>query len=99
MSKAKLPDTITRKAERQRRQAEQERREKRKSRWMLVTVILLMVGGLLADVLFIGWQKHQRRLRHNNQHERLTNHPADSNPPRLEAPALFVATNFPTKIP
>lgn len=87
------------KTERLRRQAEQEHREKRKSRWMLIGIILLMVGGLLADVLFIGWQKHQRRLRHANQHERLTNHPAGSNRARLEAPAVFRATNLPSKSP
>ncbi|WCJ61284.1 hypothetical protein NXS98_04120 [Fontisphaera persica] len=66
MSKAKAPEVAARKAAR-------ERIERRKSVWMIVGIALLMVGAVVADMFFIGWQRHQRHLRHQRSESR-TNH-------------------------
>jgi uncharacterized membrane protein YidH (DUF202 family) len=93
MSKAKSPDTITRKAERQRRQAEKERREGRKFRWMLLGVVLLMIGGIVADICFIRWQRDQRYQRHHQQS--LAKRPANTNQPASVAPAKSFSVPMP----
>lgn len=56
--------------ERAARKAEQDRRERRKSIWMIVGIALLMVGAVVADMVFIGWQRHQRHLRRQQSESR-----------------------------
>ena len=66
------------KAERLRRKTEQERRLKRKSLWITVGVVVLMVGAVAADYLFIQWGRYQR---HRQQYHRqsVTNDTARTN--------------------
>lgn len=80
---SRTPKMITHaKAERLRRQAEQERREKRKSLWMLLGIVLLMVGAVVADYLFIQWGRYQR---HRQQYHRqsVTNATERTNGPAI----------------
>ena len=56
--------------ERAARKVEQDRRERRTSTWMLVGVVVLMLGALVADMVFIGWQRHQRHLQHQQREGR-----------------------------
>ena len=52
------------------RKAERDRRERRKSIWLLVGIVLLMAGAVVADMVFIGWQRHQRHLQHQQRESR-----------------------------
>ena len=47
---------------------------------MLVGIALLMVGAVLADMVFIGWQRHQRHLQHQQREGRTNQTRSDVQP-------------------
>jgi uncharacterized membrane protein YidH (DUF202 family) len=63
------------------RAAKQAARERQKSIWMLVGIVLLMIGGVVADIYFIRWQRNQR------QQQSLAKRPASTNQPASGVPA------------
>ncbi len=41
--------------------------------WALVGIVLLMVGGVVADMVFFGWQRHQLHRQHQQRESRQPN--------------------------